>query len=497
MRPSPVKTFYFATLSGVALWTALVALSLSWNIHVQHRQVAELVMNEARSHFNRDQAFRFWAAMHGGVYVPVTEGTPPDPKLRHLPERDITTPSGKKLTLMNPASILHQMLDQFEGVDRAKGRITSLRYLNPDNAPDDWEKKALQSLEQGAAEVAEYTEMQGEPYLRLMRPMIADAGCLQCHAEQGYQEGDVRGGVAISFPLEPFRRVSDKVVRRICLVYALIWLSILPVFYLFSRKMRFRLRERIRHEAELEEWAELFKHARWGLALSKNGMFTLDILNPAFANMHGLRPDELLGQPYLSLVEKNLRDEIAEQLELFQNEENYSFETRHARKTGGSFPVEVNITFVPGSGGKKNRRIINVRDISERKEAVRLIAQAHDEWQLTFDAINEIIFFLDPDLMVLRANRAAEVFFHAEPGGLAGRHCFEIFREESLPCDGCPALRSIQERKTFSSQMAHRDNEQSNFFLVSSAPLFDETGRVTAVVCLPRIFPSRSCLEIF
>ena len=395
MQSSPYKTLYLLGLSGLILWTALIALSLAWSIHVERRQLAELVENEARSHFNKDQAFRFWASSHGGVYVPVTEDTPPNPNLSHIPERDITTPSGKKLTLMNPAYMLHQMMNQFDELYGVKGRITSLQYLNPENAPDAWEIKALQAFEQGVKEVLEYTERDGQPYLRLMRPMIAQADCLKCHAGQGYKEGDIRGGVGVSLPLASFQQSSNKVIRQMCWVYGLLWLALLPVFSFFLRKMQSRLRERMEYEAELERWADIFAHAQCGLALSKTGGVSLDVLNPAFAGIHGFQSDELVGKPYLSLVAEDLQGEIAEKLQVVGGDEPHIFETRHARKTGESFPVEVNITFVSDSDGMNERQIINVRDISERKEAVRLIAQARDEWQRTFDAINEIIFIIN------------------------------------------------------------------------------------------------------
>ena len=59
--------------------------------------------------FNKDQVYRRWAANHGGVYVPVSASTRPSPYLVDVPERDVTTPSGRKLTLMNPAWIIRQV----------------------------------------------------------------------------------------------------------------------------------------------------------------------------------------------------------------------------------------------------------------------------------------------------------------------------------------------------------------------------------------------------
>ncbi|MCI5167041.1 MAG: DUF3365 domain-containing protein [Candidatus Electrothrix sp. GM3_4] len=387
MQPSPFKTLYLAALSGTVLWTAVIALSLAWNIHVERRRLSESVENEARSHFNKDQAFRFWAASHGGVYVPLTEKTPANPNLSHIPERDIVTPSGKKLTLMNPAYMLHQMMEQSEKLYGVKGRITALRFLNPDNAPDEWEEKALHAFKQGVKEVFEYTDIKGEPYLRLMRPMVAKADCLKCHVKQGYREGDVHGGVGTALPMASYQKASDDIVRQVCFVYVLLWLALLPVFFFFYKKMQSRIRERVQHEAELQEWAEIFKHAQWGIALSKAETLSLDMMNPAFAEMHGFSVKELKGKPYLALIDKKAQKEVVEYLQIAENKGHHIFAAHHIRKEGSSFPVEVNITVVRDNGGKKISRIMNVQDISGRKKIERLIIQARDEWQRTFDAI--------------------------------------------------------------------------------------------------------------
>jgi len=492
-RSAPFKLLYLAALSGIVLWTAVIALSFVRSIHVERRQLATLVEQQARSHFNKDQAFRFWASFHGGVYVPVTEETPPNPHLSHLPERDIVTPSGKQLTLMNPAYMLHQVMGQFEKLYGVKGRITSLQFFNPDNAPDEWEKKALHAFEQGVEEVLEYTEIKGAPYLRLMRPMVAKADCLKCHAKQGYKEGDIRGGVGIALPLASFNKTSDDVVRQICFVYILLWLALLPVFFFFYKKMQSRLRERMRHEAELQEWAEIFKHAQWGIALSKAETFSLDMMNPAFAEMHGFSVRELKDKPYIALVDEKFRDDVVEQLQRARKKKHHVFESRHVRNDGTSFHVEVNLSVVPDSTRQKNSRIINVQDISSRKEDERLIIQARDEWRRTFNAINEIVLILDPTLRVVKANSTAEQYLDTSPGELEGRKCFELFRRASSPCEGCPAVKTLRDREPYSSQIEH--TEMECFFLLSSSPVFDDVGKLTGLVYVAKDITQQKQLE--
>ena len=139
---------YMLALAGG--WTYLEAVSLFWGISQNKQTTRELATKEACTHFARDQAFRFWASSHGGVFVPTNERTPPNPYLAHVPERDITTPCGKKLTLMNPAYMICQLHEEFADLYGVQGKITSLKPLNQKNAPDEWEKSALKAFEGGS-----------------------------------------------------------------------------------------------------------------------------------------------------------------------------------------------------------------------------------------------------------------------------------------------------------------------------------------------------------
>jgi len=93
---------------GFALaWTCCLIASLAWNIHHKRLETIELVRIQAETAFKRDLIYRRWNEQHGGVYGPMTASTAPNPYL-NLPERDITTPSGLKLTKINPAYMLRQ-----------------------------------------------------------------------------------------------------------------------------------------------------------------------------------------------------------------------------------------------------------------------------------------------------------------------------------------------------------------------------------------------------
>lgn len=154
----------------------------------------------------------------------MTEGTPPNPYLSHISDRAITTPSGKKLTLMNPAYMSRQVYE----LERKKysfiGHIASLNPINPQYAPDPWKTKALEAFVPGEIEISSVDKMEGKDYMRLMRPLIVDKTCLKCHAHQGYKVGDVYGGISVAIPMEPLRAIEGKRMRMLGLVHALLWL---------------------------------------------------------------------------------------------------------------------------------------------------------------------------------------------------------------------------------------------------------------------------------
>lgn len=212
-------------LLAAVVWTVVLSLSIVWNFHNVSSQAMEMAYAEARANLNKDITFRRWGTLHGGVYVPITETQKSVPWLSHVPGRDVTTSDGKKLTLLNPASMLRQMMDLYAEDYGIRGRITGLRYLNPGNAPDAWEKRQLDAFVRGdKSEVWEVENVAGKPHLRYLRAMRMEPGCDKCHAILGYKTGDMRGATGLNLPLAPyFERIEESRIS-LGISHLLIWL---------------------------------------------------------------------------------------------------------------------------------------------------------------------------------------------------------------------------------------------------------------------------------
>ena len=98
------------TLLLAVCWTVVLALLLAFFAREERDNLDELILGEGRAVFARDLFYRRWNAAHGGVYVPLSEAGTPDPYLAYLPERDVTTASGRRLTLVHPDAMVREVM---------------------------------------------------------------------------------------------------------------------------------------------------------------------------------------------------------------------------------------------------------------------------------------------------------------------------------------------------------------------------------------------------
>ncbi len=185
----------------IFVWLLIVGGAFGKNYSNETRAHDDLAFQTARAFFNQIVLSRAWNASHGGVYVPVTENTQPNPYLDD-PLRDLETIEGIKLTKINPAFMTRQIA---EIASREKGvqfHITSLMPIRPGNKPSDWERVWLESFEKSSTERGGFIQDASQSF-RYMAPLVTKRSCLKCHAEQGYREGDIRGGISVTLPFFP------------------------------------------------------------------------------------------------------------------------------------------------------------------------------------------------------------------------------------------------------------------------------------------------------
>ncbi|WP_254050895.1 ATP-binding protein [Zoogloea sp. LCSB751] len=223
----------------LAVWFAATALSLYSHGEQIRQQTTAVAIEGARNMFRSVLLARNWNASHGGVYVPVTPQTQPNPYL-HVPNRDVITSDGQQLTLVNPAYMTRLIGETAESSSGAVFRLTSLKPLRPGNAPDPWEAEALRAFEGGAREYIGSAKGPDGNMLRFMAPLKVEPSCLQCHGNQGYQVGDIRGGLSVSQRQQPIEDAVAAGIRDSLLTHGAVFLFGTAVGWLLLEQLRRR-----------------------------------------------------------------------------------------------------------------------------------------------------------------------------------------------------------------------------------------------------------------
>jgi diguanylate cyclase (GGDEF)-like protein/PAS domain S-box-containing protein len=373
----PFRSPLRLTLLAALAWTMVLGASLAWNLDRAQRQMFDQAHAEAQSNLNKDITFRRWANNHGGVYVPITEFQQSSPWLTHVPGRDVITTGGLKLTLLNPATMLRQMMDLYALEYGIQGRITGLKQLNPGNAPDAWETEQLQVFTRGEkTETWAETNVGGKPHLRYLRAMFMERGCEKCHAILGYKLGDMRGATGLNLPLAPYYQRLDATRLNLELSHGAIWLLGLAGIGWGGwsahgqEKERRRAEQALRASAEaLHLYANAFRHSGEAIMITDRDNRIIAV-NPAFSTLTGYSGEEVLGRNPKLLASGRTPPEIYQGMWAALRESGFwQGEFWDRRKDGQIYPKWAAISLIRDEHGQITHHFASFTDISERKAA--------------------------------------------------------------------------------------------------------------------------------
>lgn len=213
-----LATKFLLTVGGVV--AATILLLFTFIARMSERSIIGQVDEQSRALLQQMVMTRAWISDRGGVYVKKGTGVAESPFLPGTTVRDV---KGHEYVFLNPAYVSRLLSEYAERQELYRLHLTSLKPINPGNAPTPFEERSLREFEKKGFEAsregaAAVLDENGKRFYQRIRPLQVEKSCLRCHAKQGYKEGEIRGGLSVSIPMAS---ADARVVRsRISLVLA-------------------------------------------------------------------------------------------------------------------------------------------------------------------------------------------------------------------------------------------------------------------------------------
>ncbi len=377
-------------------WGLVVLGSYMWNLHLLGEKLYNQSVDRAQFVFKMIESTRLWNARHGGVYVKISDETQPNKYLK-IENRDINSVDGMHLTMINPAYMTRQLIDVVTEPSDLKLHITSDKLMNPINKADEWESKQLEKFKNGVSSFAEFIDDGDSKIFRYMQPLKVDSSCLRCHSHQGYSVGDVRGGVSVTFSVEPLLELESAQSRNIAISHLIAWLLLGVLSTLFIYRFRKNIvnleLEKIRIEElvsirtkELQKFSHAIHYSPVTIVITdKNG--AIEYVNPKFSETTGYSYDEAIGQNPRILQSGKLKDGIYRELwETILDKQEWRGELLNRTKDGTEYWEDARISPILDSDGEVTHFVAIKEDVTLKK-----LSQEKILYQARHDALTGLV----------------------------------------------------------------------------------------------------------
>lgn len=153
------------------------------------------------------------------------------------------------------------------------------------------------------------------------------------------------------------------------------------------------------------------------------------------------------------------------------------FETRHKRKDGSIFPVEISANFVKFGGEELN--VAFIRNITERKQAEEALRYSEERFRDVSEAAGEYLWEIDSNMVYTYVSKRSIEVKGYTPDELLGHTPMEFMHVNDIQSVGEIVNAAIANKAPF--KLRHRDVTKSGAVLweeVNGVPFCDKNGTV-------------------
>jgi PAS domain S-box-containing protein len=242
----------------------------------------------------------------------------------------------------------------------------------------------------------------------------------------------------------------------------------------------------IEHRKQIQKnekrYRSILKAAIDGYWLTDTNGRLLEV-NDAYCRMSGYNEDELLSMKIPDLEVNETPEIVAKHMQTVVMKGSDRFESRHRRKDGSVFDVEVSIQFRPEDGGQC---VCFLRNISDRKRAEKALKESEERYNLAMDASRDGVYEWDLETRKIYYSPGWKRMLGYEPDELPDD--FSVWEKLTRPEDVekswqimTEVVEGKRERFEVEFQMRHKDGHWIH--ILSRSNIFkDANGKPVRVV---------------
>lgn len=216
--------------------------------------------------------------------------------------------------------------------------------------------------------------------------------------------------------------------------------------------------------------------------------------NPGAETLYGYTSQEMTGHPLSRIIPPDRQEEKIRLLErIRQGEVVERFETRRITKDGTHIQVSLSLSPIRNNRGDVVGTSEIAHDITERQRLQKAILHEKEQWELTFDAVPDMVAIIDNQFRITRVNRAMADRLGVTPAEAVGLRCHDVVHHTSVPHGLCPHRLLLKDGHSHSVDI-HEENLQGDFFLTVS-PIRDPDGTVAGSVHILHDITERKKME--
>jgi PAS domain S-box-containing protein len=256
--------------------------------------------------------------------------------------------------------------------------------------------------------------------------------------------------------------------------------------------------ERMKADEALKKSEGRFKQIaenaqEWIWEVDLEGRYTYS--SPIVGKILGYTPEEILDKHFYDLFLPDDREELkkAAFAVFAEKQPLHEFLNRNIHKNGKT-------VWLSTSGGPlldEKGDLCGYRgadiDITEKKKMQDLILQAKNDWEETFDTINDMITIHDNDFNIIRSNKAAERVLGLSSSEILSQKCFKSYHGTAHSPEKCPSCQTIKTGHPAVTEIY--EPHLNKFVEIKALPRFDDKKRITGLVHIVRDITARKNVE--